>query len=389
VTTGSKSPLPLDGIRVIDFTQVYMGPCATQMLADYGADVIKIERPGAGDLSRTALPDKAGLLGPVFCSLNRNKRSLVLDLRKNEERAVVLKLIETADVVVNNFRAGVMERMGLGYADLAKINPRIIYAIGTGYGQEGPYAHKGGQDVLAQAMSGVMARKCNDDEPLTVNATTFADYTCGMHMMQGILLAILQRQKTGKGQQIAVSLLDSMLAAQMQEATAHLMRGKEINWGAMPLSGVFKTRDGALVLVGAFKADPVGDIGKALELPGLGTDPRFATHELRVENKVALQAIFRERFASNTTKHWLARLDEQDLLCAPVMTLGEMLADEQTAINGMILEGTGEIEPLRVMGSPIHMSDAPVSIRLPPPSLGRHTEAIKAELGLAAKKAGA
>ena len=378
--TTPPNPLPLSSVRIIDFTQVYMGPCCTQMLADYGADVIKIERPGTGDLSRTSLPDKAGLVGPVFCSLNRNKRSLVLDLRRDDERAVVLELAKQSDVVVNNFRAGVMERMGFGYDDISKINPRIIYAVGTGYGLEGPYAHKGGQDVLAQAMSGVMARKCNDEEPLTVNATTFADYSCGMHMMQGILLALLQREKTGRGQKIAVSLLDSMLAAQMQEATAHLMRGREINWGAMPLSGVFRTQDGALVLVGAFKADPVGDIGKALDLPGFGADPRFATHELRVENKTALQSILRERFRSNTTQYWLARLEEQDLLCAPVMTLAEVLVDPQTAINGMILEGEGEVEPLRVMGSPIHMSDAPVSIRLPPPRLGKHTEEIKMAL---------
>ena len=376
--TSLQSPLPLSGVRVIDFTQVYMGPCCTQMLADYGADVIKIERPGTGDLSRTSLPDKAGLLGPVFCSLNRNKRSLVLDLRKDNERAVVLELAKQSDVVVNNFRAGVMERMGFGYDDLSRINPRIIYAVGTGYGLAGPYAHKGGQDVLAQAMSGVMARKCNDDEPLTVNATTFADYSCGMHMMQGILLALLQREKTGRGQKIAVSLLDSMLAAQMQEATAHLMRGREINWGAMPLSGVFRTQDGSLALVGAFKADPVADIGNALGLPELGADPRFATHELRVENKKVLQSIFREQFSSNTTKYWLARLEEQDLLCAPVMTLAEALADPQTTINGMILEGEGE--PLRVMGSPIHMGDAPVSIRLPPPRLGKHTGEIKMAL---------
>ena len=384
--TSPPSPLPLSGVRIIDFTQVYMGPCCTQMLADYGADVIKIERPGTGDLSRTSLPDKAGLLGPVFCSLNRNKRSLVLDLRRQDERAVVLELTKQSDVVVSNFRAGVMERMGFGYDDLSRINPRIIYAVGTGYGLEGPYAHKGGQDVLAQAMSGVMARKCDDEEPLTVNATTFADYSCGMHMMQGILLALLQREKTGRGQKIAVSLLDSMLAAQMQEATAHLMRGREVNWGAMPLSGVFRTQDGALVLVGAFKTDPVGDIGKALDLPGLGADPRFATHELRVENKKILQSILRGQFSSNTTKYWLARLEEQDLLCAPVMTLAEMLADPQIAINGMILEGEGEVEPLRVMGSPIHMGDAPVSIRLPPPRLGKHTEEIK--MALNALKAG-
>lgn len=375
-----STPLPLDGIRVIDFTQVMMGPVATQMLADYGADVIKIERP-AGDLSRTAFPnDPAGLLGPVFCSLNRNKRSVVLDLRKAEERQVVLDLVRTADVVVNNFRAGVMERLGFGWEDLSKLNPRIIYAVGTGYGLEGPYAHKGGQDVLAQAMSGVMHRRSNDDQPLVVHATTFADYSAGMHMVQGVLLALMQREKTGRGQRVAVSLLDSMLAAQTQEGAAHLMRGREVNWGAMPLSGVFETSDGALVMVGAFKADPLGDISTALEIDHLGKDPRFATFADQVANKRALQAIFKLRFASNTTAYWLARLEAQDLLCAPVRTMAEALADEQATINGMILEAAGEVEMVRVIGSPIHMSDAPVSIRIPPPSLGRHTAEVKAGL---------
>jgi formyl-CoA transferase len=388
LNTAAQVPLPLAGVRVIDFTQVMMGPVATQMLADYGADVIKIERPGAGDLSRTSFPDDpAGLVGPVYCSLNRNKRSVELDLRKPEAREAVLKLLATADVVCNNFRAGVMERMGFGYEDLAKLNPRLIYAVGTGYGLTGPYAHKGGQDVLAQAMSGVMARKSNDDEPLSVYATTFADYSCGMHMVQGVLLALLQREKTGMGQLISVALLDSMLAAQTQEAAAHLMRGKEVNWGAMPLSGAFRTSDGALVLVGAFKADPLGDIGKALNLPELGSDPRFASHALRVANKPALQAIFRKAFASNTTAYWLARLEEQDLLCAPVRTLAEALADQQTAINGMVLEAQGETELVRVVGSPIHMSRAPVSIRIAPAALGRHTREVLAEIGLAAQQA--
>lgn len=380
--------LPLAGIRVIDFTQVMMGPVATQMLADYGADVIKIEKPGTGDLSRTAFPnDPAGLLGPVFCSLNRNKRSIVLDLRKPEDREVVFDLARRSDVVVNNFRSGVMERLGFGYEDLAKINPRLIYAVGTGFGLTGPNSHKGGQDVLAQAMSGVLYRRSNESDPLSVLATTFADYSAGMHMVQGILLAILQREKTGRGQRIAVSLLDSMLAAQTQEAAAHLMRGREVNWGAMPLSGVFPTSDGALVMVGAFKADPLGDISKALGVEHLGKDPRFATFENQVVNKPALQAIFKERFKSGTTAHWLARLEEQDLLCAPVRSLAEALADEQTAINEMIIEADGDIERIKVIGSPIHMTDAPVAIRTPPPSLGRDTDAVRAELGRASSQA--
>jgi crotonobetainyl-CoA:carnitine CoA-transferase CaiB-like acyl-CoA transferase len=380
----AANELPLAGIRVIDFTQVMMGPVATQMLGDYGADVIKIERPPTGDLSRTSFPDDpAGLVGPVYCSLNRNKRSVVLDLRKPDERAALMELIRGADVVVNNFRAGVMDRMGLGYEDLRQINPRLIYAIGTGFGLTGPYAHKGGQDVLAQAMSGVMARRSRDSDPLAVHATTFADYSAGMHLVQGVLLALLQRAKTGRGQQFNVSLLDSMIAAQTQEATSHMMRGYELNWGAMPLSGVFETQDGALVMVGAFKADPVKDIGTALGIAGLESDARFSTHALRMQNKTALQAIFLERFKTNTTAHWIGKLEEQDLLCAPVRTLAEALADEQATINGMIMEAPGVVETVKVVGSPIHMSDAPVTIRIPPAKLGQHTQDVLAELNQA------
>lgn len=384
----NTSDLPLAGIRVIDFTQVMMGPVATQMLADYGADVIKIEKPGTGDLSRTAFPnDPAGLLGPVYCSLNRNKRSVVLDTRSAEGKAAVLKLVETADVVVNNFRAGVMERLGFGYEALSKLNPRLIYAVGTGFGLTGPYAHKGGQDVLAQAMSGVMHRRSDDSLPLSIYSTTFADYSAGMHLVQGVLLALLQRAKTGLGQRISVSLLDSMLAAQTQEAAAQMMRGREVNWGAMPLSGVFSTTDGAVVLVGAFKANPLLDISNALQIDDLSQDPRFASHAVQVANKAALHAIFRSRFATNTTAFWLDRLEQQDLLCAPVRTLAEALADEQTSINGMVLEAEGEVERIRVVGSPIHMEAAPVTIRIPPAKLGQYTEAVLSELGLATARA--
>lgn len=383
MSTGT--PLPLDGIVVVDFTQVMMGPCATQMLADYGADVIKIERPGTGDLSRTSFPnDPAGLVGPVFCSLNRNKRSVVLDLRQPESRAAVMKLLASADVVVNNFRAGVMERMGFGYEDLAKKFPRLIYAVGTGFGLTGPYAHKGGQDVLAQAMSGVMARRADPSVPLSIPATTFADYCAGMHLVQGVLFALLQRAKTGRGQLVSVSLLDSMLAAQMQEGTAHLMRGREVNWGAMPLTGVFPTSDGALVLVGAFKTHPLRDIGAAVDLPDLESDPRFANFELQVRNKAQLHDMLRARFKTNTTAYWLRRLDEQDLLCISVRPLSQALADPQTAINGMVLEGPGVVEPVRVVGSPVHLSDAPVEIRIPPAKLGQHTQEVLAEFGLTA-----
>ena len=372
------SALPLEGVRVIDFSQVMMGPVCTQMLADYGADILKIERKGAGDLSRSTFEPVHGADNPIFCSLNRNKRSAALDLRAADHMAAVKALILDADVVVNNFRAGVMERMGLGFEDCQALNPRIIYAVGTGFGDSGPYAHKGGQDVLAQAMSGVMARRADPSVPITVYPTALADYAAGMHMVQGILLALLQRAKTGVGQKVSVSLYNSMLAMQMQEAAMIMMADSEVNWAAMPLSGVFDTRDGALVLVGAFKANPLKDICAALEVEDLSGDPRFCNLNQQFKHKAELQALFRQRFASNTQAYWLARLEQQDLLCAPVRDLREALVDPQTLHNQILIEGAGEGQPVRFVGSPIQMSGAPVTLRRAPPRLGQHTEEILA-----------
>lgn len=378
MTPQSPSPadLPLAGIRVVDFTQVMMGPVCTQMLGDYGADILKIERKGAGDLSRSTFEPVHGADNPIFCSLNRNKRSAALDLRDPAALAAVKALIADADVVVNNFRAGVMERMGLGYEDCQAINPRIIYAVGTGYGDSGPYAHKGGQDVLAQAMSGVMHRRADAAVPVSVYPTALCDYSAGMHMVQGILLALLQRGRTGVGQKVSVSLYNSMLAMQMQEAAMIMMADSEVNWAAMPLSGVFDTQDGALVLVGAFKANPLQDICKALDLPDLSSDPKFCNLNQQFANKAELQALFRRQFAGNTRDHWLARLEEQDLLCAPVRDLREALVDPQTLHNQMLMEGPGEGQTCRFVGSPIQMSAAPVALRRAPPRLGQHTQEI-------------
>ena len=377
---GGERPLPLEGVRVLDFTQVMMGPCCTQMLGDYGADVIKIERVGAGDLSRWSVgEDPDGGNNPVFASLNRNKRSVSLDLKSEADRQAALSLVETADVVVSNFRPGVMERMGFGYDDLRRLNPRIIYAVGTGFGLEGPYVHKGGQDVLAQAMSGAMHRRADPALPLSIYPTALADYSAGMHLVQGILLALLQREKTGEGQQVAVSLYNSMLAMQMQEAAMWMMRGRELNWAAMPLSGVFETTDGAVVMVGAFKENPLRDICHALGIDDLSADPRYATLEQQKLNRAELQSIFRDGFAGDTTAHWLARLDEVDILCAPVVTLEDALDDPQTACNRMIVELEPTAGgPVRLVASPIDMSAAPFAVRRAPPALGEHNDEVLA-----------
>ncbi|CTQ46864.1 CaiB/BaiF CoA transferase family protein [Roseibium aggregatum] len=374
---------PLSGVRILDFTQVMLGPCATQMLADFGADVIKIERPGAGDLSRHFFDVRSeeGMNNAVFSSLNRNKRSVEIDTKSDEGKQMVYDLVRNADVVVDNFRAGVMDRLGFGYEALKAINPRIICASGTGFGEKGPYAHKGGQDVLAQAMSGVMEKTADPSIERSIYPTTLCDYTAGMHLVQGILAALLARTKTGRGQQVSVSLYDSMIAMQMQEAAQWTKHREVLNWAAMPLTGVFDTTDGALVVVGAFKANPLRDICTALGIEDLSpTYPDLASQRA---NKPYLQDRFRAVFATDTTAHWIARLEEQDLLCAPVRALGEALEDPQTAINGMLLDFDHPVlGPLRVVGSPVHLSEAPLKLRHAPPRLGEHTDEVIAEFGL-------
>ena len=376
-----STDLPLAGIKVIDLTQVMLGPCATQMLADHGADVIKVEKPGTGDLSRWAIEtDPVKGDNPVFCSLNRNKRSIALDLRSEQGQAIVHDLVRDADVIVNNFRPSVMDRLNLGYEALRALNPGIIFAMGTGFGSSGPYEHKGGQDVLAQAMTGVMQRRADDSIPLSVYATALCDYTAGMHLVQGILMAIIARHRSGEGQQIEVSLYDSMLAMQVQEAAMELMEGKELNWAAMPLSGVFKTTDGALVLVGAFKQNPLQDICTALEIDDLS--PQYPTLPEQRQHKATLQKVFRDNFATNSTDYWLKRLEAQDLLCAPVKSLAAALTDPQTLHNGMVAETPYVNDSsIRLVGSPVHMSSNDFAIRQAPPRLGEHSDEILQELG--------
>jgi formyl-CoA transferase len=373
---------PLAGIRVLDFTQIVLGPCCTQLLADFGADVVKIERPGTGDLLRSTFSeDPETLRNPVFKSVNRNKRSIAIDVGTAAGKEVIYRLARTADVVVNNFRPGVMERIGFGHEKLSQINPRIVSAYGSGFGTTGPLSHKGGQDVLAQAFSGVMARRSDESVPMSVYATALADYTASMHLAQAILLALMQRDRTGRGQEVSVSLFESMLAMQVQEVAMLLQRSEDLNWGARPLTGVFDTTDGALVLVGAFKPNPLGSICAALGIEDLSQDSRYRSDADKMRHKHELQSIFRSRFATNTTVYWISRLEEQDLLCAPVLTLREALDHEQTRVNGSIID-IDNCGP--VMRPPLKMDDSAFQVRYVPPALGQQSEEILAEAGFTA-----
>lgn len=373
---------PLEGIRVLDFTQVEFGPVCTQVLGDFGADVIKIEKEGSGDLSRSSVKDQAGLDNPVFASLNRNKRSVTLDVRTEAGRDVIDELVRRADVMVNNFRAGVMERLGLGYDRVHQLNPRLVYATGSGYGEAGPLSHKGGQDVLAQALTGAMARRADPTHSLAIYATPLADYAAGMLMVQGILLALRSRDLTGEGQKVAVSLYDALLSMQLQEATMWLMRRRDLNWAAKPLSGVFDAADGPLVIVGAFKQNPLRDICQALELPDLSERSEFADEPAQMAHRQELQSLLRERISTRKRDHWLERLEAVDILCAPVLTIAEALSSEQVRAAEMVWRiehPTGEVVTL---ANPVKLSATPALVQRRPPRLGEHTAEVLAELGL-------
>lgn len=380
-----NAELPLAGVTVVDFTQVYLGPSCTQLLGDFGADVIKVERPGTGDLTRTTIPDRDGLDNPIFLSINRNKRSICVDTRTPEGIDVIRRLVRDADVVVSNFRSGVMDRIGLGFDALTAINPRLVWASGTGFGETGPYAHKGGQDVIAQAYSGVMWRRESLDTPLTVYPTTICDYITGMHLMQGILLALLARERTGAAQRVDISMYDSMLHLQMQEATMQMTRGYEINWSAMPLTGVFATKDAAVCMVGGFKTDGLSRISRALELgEDLAERPEFGTLDDQFKNRPQLQAFFERACLGGTTEHWVQQLEAEDILCAPVHSLAQALADRQTSANEMVLEldhpSAGRFSTL---ATPIKLASAGPVARRPPPRLGEHTRQVLSEHGFA------
>ncbi|MFN8623810.1 MAG: CaiB/BaiF CoA-transferase family protein [Chloroflexota bacterium] len=388
-TAPTASTAPLSGIRVLDFSQIMQGPAATQVLGDFGADVVKVERPKGGDIFRWSIDDPAGPDHPAFVSLNRNKRSLAVDLGTQEGRDIVQQLARTADVVVSNFRPGVMERLGLGYEQLSAVNPRIIWAIGLGYGSEGPYVAKGGQDMLAQAYSGAMSHLLEGWEP-RVYPVSLADYSTGMHLVQGILLALLAREKTGRGQRIECSLYDSMLAMQMLEAAMVLNGRRPLNWAGLPLNGTFRTTDGAIVLVGAFKPNPLRDICAALGLEDLSLRPELRTQTDQLAHRPMLQALFRERFATDTTAHWLAKLEEQDLLCAPVRVLEDALEDEQTAVNQMLLTmDHATLGSVRVVASPLHLSETGPRLSRAAPRLGADSADVLAELGVAADEVAA
>ena len=392
----------LDGVRVVDFTQVIFGPAATQVLADHGADVIKIERPGQGDLARAFGPWLEELSLP-FASLNRSKRSVVLNLKQPAGLEVVHRLLGAADVLVHNFRSGaVMEKLGLDHASLARRYPRLVYAVGTGYGSTGPYVerNKGGHESMAQALSGVAELFRGEGGRPQRLPYTVADFTAGMLLVQGVLLALLARQRTGRGQYLEISLLDGMMAMQAWPTTRILNAehpaadpealddgsgGASVPWGN-PLDGaVFTTADGHLMVTALFRPFDVlmGDLDRALGVELLAGDARFADLETAKANRRALRDLLEPIFKQRGNEAWIERLEAQDILVAPIRSTGEALADPQLEVNQLLVEVEyARLGTLRHVGTPLRLEDTPAVAARPAPALGQHTEEVLGELGL-------
>jgi len=379
----------LEGIRVLDLTNVLSGPFATLHLALLGADVIKIENPDGGDLARKLgnVPKyNQELLGTSFLAQNANKKSLTLNMKAEEGKEIFRKLVKTADVVVENFRPGVMARLGFSYEELCEINPGIIYCAISGFGQTGPDAFKPAYDQIIQGLSGVMA--VNGDERLNPLRCGFpvCDTVGGMNAAFAIMAALYYREHTGEGQFIDIALLDSIMPLMGWVAANLLIGGQQPvllgndNFTAAP-SGMFKTQDG-YINIAANQQQQWEDLVDKLGLPGLKTDPRFQERDTRKSNRFLLTPLLEAKLTQNSTTHWVEVLNARGIPSGDVVSLEAALASEQARHRQVIADveqpGIGNI---KIFNMTAKFSKTPAQIEMPPPRLSENTQVILGELG--------
>jgi crotonobetainyl-CoA:carnitine CoA-transferase CaiB-like acyl-CoA transferase len=379
-------PLALDGIRVIDLSRVIAGPWCGALLGDLGADVIKVEDTGAGDESRTWPPYRDGETA-AYLLFNRNKRGITLDLKTPEAVEVVKDLVRTADVVVENFRTGTMESFGLGYETLAAINPRLIYGSVSAFGRTGPRKDSPGYEALMQAFSGIMSITGEPGGQPVRSAVSFLDLTTGILCALGVSAAIMQRERTGLGQRVDGSLLDTAVSLLAYHAEGFLLAGvvpKALGSGHPSLSPYrnFRCRDGQWVFIAAANDRFWLKLVRALGLEAMAADPRFAVNQQRVANRAELEATLERVIAQHDRGPLLKLLDEADVPATPVNTVDQVMGDPQVAHRGMVQRVThprlGEIP---VVGTPIRFSRMSPGVRRPAPQRGEHTDAVLAECG--------
>lgn len=389
---------PLEGILVLDFSQFLAGPVAAVRLADLGARVIKIERPGSGDIGRTLAFAGRTADGETisFHAMNRNKDGITADLKDPSDLEYVRRLIAQADVIIQNFRPGVMERLGLDYESVRAINPRIIYGSASGYGDHGPWKDRPGQDLLAQSVSGLpWLSGSRQDGPVPVGLA-IADHLASCHIAQGVTALLLRRERTGIGGHAQTSLLEAMLDLQFELLSTHLndpsvtvqRNGTHSGHAFLPAPyGTYPTSDGYIALA----MNPVPKIGRLLELPAL-TD--FVDPKAWWDRQEEIEALLAARFETQPTEHWLAILDAADVWCAPVLTLEQLVTHEgfralqmtQHVVRDGSATEDGTQLTLATTRSPIRIDGEILASSKPAPKLGQHNEDVKAEFFAATAK---
>jgi crotonobetainyl-CoA:carnitine CoA-transferase CaiB-like acyl-CoA transferase len=388
----SHRPLPLAGLRVLDVTQVMAGPFCSMLLADLGADVIKIEPPGTGDQTRGAMgfkmkgPDSMG-----FLNMNRNKRSMALNLKSEAGRALFLRLVATADILVENYRPGVMKRLGLGYEALRAHNQRLIYASISGFGQSGPWAARPGYDLMAQAMSGVMSVTGHPGGPPVKAGVPVADIGCALFTVYGILSAYIGRQTSGEGQYIDASLFDSALAFSIWDISEYWGTGRipeplgTSNRMSAPYQAV-RAADGYFVM-GATNQKLWRLLCDVLARPDLVDDPRFVDIPARLANREILIEELEKSFAARTAEEWVTHLLAVGIPAGRMNTYPEAFESEHGRHREMRIEVPHPIEgSVPNIGFPVKFSATPPRTRMHAPLLGEHTETLLSELGLDAEE---
>jgi crotonobetainyl-CoA:carnitine CoA-transferase CaiB-like acyl-CoA transferase len=388
-TPAAPSALSLDGIRVIDLSRVIAGPWCGALLADLGADVIKVEDTGPGDESRTWPPHKDGEAA-AYLLFNRNKRGIALDLKQPEAVEVVKRLVKDADVVIENFRTGTMESFGLGYDVLSAINPRLIYCSVSAFGRTGPRKDSPGYEALMQAFSGIMSITGEPGGQPVRAGVSFLDLTTGILCALGVSNAIIQRQRTGLGQRVDGSLLETAVSLLAFHAEGYLLTGalpRALGSGHPSLSPYrnFKCRDGQWIFIAAANDRFWQKLSKTLGLTELAADPRFHKNQGRVANRAELEGILEKTIGGLDRESLLKRLEEADVPATPVNTVDQVMNDPQTAERGIVQRVThprlGEIP---VVGTPLHFSRMAPGVRRAAPLRGEHTDAVLTDLGYSA-----
>lgn len=382
--TAGRRAGPLSGLRVLDFSRILSGPYCTQILADLGAEVIKIETIGKGDETRGFPPFK-GPFSHYFIALNRGKLSIALDLKSPKGAGIARDLAKNCDIVVENFRPGVMEKLGLGYETLGADNPGLVYCSISGFGADSPLREKPAFDIVAQALSGIMS--VNREAGGTPNrlGIPMGDMAGGIYALFGILAAMVERQTTGKGQRVDISMLDGLIGMLGYLAQIYFVTGKApepvgTKHTSIVPYGAYPTSDGH-VIVACLTEQFWCNFAKALDLPDLVSDERFCEYARRLENREPLEAIIEERMKKDDTGYWLARLQEYDVPSAPILDVGQALEQAHTRERGLIdtacHPAAGEMKVLR---TPIRMAGHPLDASSPPPLLGEQTTDILARV---------